>query len=114
MDAETVRLFEAVRDALAALDKGLLKPEEFLQRLQGLNAAAARLLKTAHTLHPPEPFARLYRRRLLVDELFLQATPLLREWAETKAALHRTRAVVLYDLARAELEIVCAQELQGK
>ena len=36
MDAETVRLFEAVRDALAALDKGLLKPEEILQRLQGI------------------------------------------------------------------------------
>ena len=75
MDAETVRLYEAVRDALAALDKGLLKPEEFLQRLQGSNADADRLLKTA---------------------------------------LNRTRAVVLYDFARAELENVWAQERQVK
>ncbi|MFA0760533.1 MAG: hypothetical protein HZLCBSQH_000632 [Candidatus Fervidibacterota bacterium] len=114
MDAETVRLFEAVRDALAALDKGLLKPEEFLQRLQGINADADRLLKTAHKLQPPEPFAHLYRRRLLVYELFLQATTLLREWAETKDALNRNRAVVLYDFARAELENVWAQERQVK
>ncbi|MDT7897836.1 MAG: tetratricopeptide repeat protein [Armatimonadota bacterium] len=112
MDAETVRLFEAVREALTAIDKGVLKSDEFAQRLQAINADADRLLKTAHKIRPPEPFANLYRRRLLAYELFLQATALLREWAETKDALTRTRAVVLYDFARAELENVWAQERQ--
>ncbi|GBC98970.1 hypothetical protein HRbin17_01491 [bacterium HR17] len=110
LNAETVRLFEAVRDTLAAFDRRALNAAELQTQLRKVNADAEQLLKAAQNIRPPEAWAALYKRRLLAYELFLQATALLREWAETQDGLTRTRAVVLYDFARSELESVWAEE----
>lgn len=114
MDSKTIHLFEAVRDSLVAFDKQEISPSELRQRLQNINADADRLLKAAQKIQPPQAFVNLYRRRLLAYELFVQATTLLKEWAQTKDTLTRTRAIVLYDFARTELENVWAQERKVK
>lgn len=110
MDAEAVRLFERVRDSVADFDLQKLTRDDLMVRLKQLNADADRLLHTAHTVKPPEAFAKVYDRRLLSYDLFLQATILLMQWVETQEDLLRRRAVIYYEFARMELEAAVSEE----
>ncbi len=110
MDAEAVRLFERVRDSVTDFDMQKLTRDDMMVRLQQLNADADRLLRTAHSIKPPEAFAKVYDRRLLSYDLFLQATVLLMQWVETQEDLIRRRAVIYYEFARMELEGAVSEE----
>lgn len=110
LDAETVKLFEQVRNDLSLFDASKSTRDDLLARLQKINTESEKLLRTAHSIKAPEPYRETHDRRLLSYELFLQATTLLMQWVEQDDSLLRRRAVVLYEFARTELEQAWKEE----
>lgn len=110
MDAEAVRLFEQVRDSINDFNAKKLTRDDMMARLKQINADADRLLRIAYVIKPPVHYDRIYPRRLLSYELFLQATKILMQWIETEEELTYRRAVILYDYARMELETAQGEE----